>query len=84
MSLIGVKELNKHSEVKISTGKGKIDGIRFTRQNNRFEPGGTEEMHLVSGNVKRFRLKPQDKKTKISKLMLGNFFSNYSLLLLFL
>ena len=39
-------------------------------------------MHLVSGNVKRFRLKPQDKNTKISKLMLGNFFSNYSLLLL--
>ena len=28
----------------------------------------------MSGNVKHFRLKPQDKKTKISKLMLGNFF----------
>ena len=44
---------------------------------DRFEPGGTEEIHLVSGNVKRFRLKPQDKKTKIAKLILGNFFSNY-------
>ena len=31
----------------------------------------------VSGNVKHFRLKPQDKKTEISKLMLGNFFSSY-------
>ena len=68
----------------MSTGKGKIDGFRLTRQNNRFELGGTEEIHLVSGNVKRFRLKAQDKKTKISKLMLGNFFSSYSLLLLFL
>ena len=35
---------------------------------------------MVSGKVKRFRLEPQDKKTKVPKLMLGNFFSNYQLL----
>ena len=40
---MGVKELNKHSEVKISTGKGGIDGFRLTRQNNRFKIGGTEK-----------------------------------------
>ena len=28
----------------------------------------------MSGNEKRFRLEPQDKKTKVSRLMLGNFF----------
>ena len=35
---------------------------------------------MLSGKVKRFRLEPQDKKTKVPKLMLGNFFSNYQLL----
>ena len=44
------------------------------RQNNRIELGGTEEKHLVSGNVKRFRLEPQDEKTKVSKFMIVTFF----------
>ena len=70
---MGVKELNKHSEVK-----------NLNWQNNIIELGGTEEKHLVSGKVKRFRLEPQDKKTKVPKRMFGNFFSNYQLLLLFL
>ena len=68
---MGVKELNKHSEVK-----------NLNWQNNIIELGGTEEKHLVSGKVKR--LEPQDKKTKVPKRMFGNFFSNYQLLLLFL
>ena len=34
---MGVKELNKYSLVKISTGKWRLEGFRLTRQNNRFE-----------------------------------------------
>ena len=40
---MGVKELNKLQKYKNSTGKGGTDGFRLTRQNNRFELGGTEE-----------------------------------------
>ena len=77
MPLMGVKELNKLQKYKNSTGKGGTDGFRLTRQNNRFELGGTEEKQLVSCIMKYFRLEPQYKKTKVSKLMLSNFFSNY-------
>ena len=38
-----VKGLNKYSVVKISTGDWRLDGIRLTGQNNRFELGGTEK-----------------------------------------
>ena len=71
---MGVKELNKYSAVKISTDKWRLDGVRLTRQNNRFELGGTEKTNLVSGNLKCLRLQTQDRKNQVSKLMLGNFF----------
>ena len=70
---MGVKELNKYSAVKISTDKWRLDGVRLTRQNNRFELGGTEKTNLVSGNRKCLRLQTQDRKNQVSKLMLGNF-----------
>ena len=70
---MGVTELNKYSVVKISTDKWRLDGFRLTRQNNRFELGGTEKTNLVSGNGKCLRLQTQDRKNQVSKLMLGNF-----------
>ena len=70
---MGVTELNKYSVVKISTDKWRLDGFRLTRQNNRFELGGTEKTNLVSGNRKRLCLQTQDRKNQVSKLMLGNF-----------
>ena len=43
-SLMGVKELDKHSVVnKISTGKGRLDGFKLTGQKDRFEIEGTEK-----------------------------------------
>ena len=59
---MGVKELNKLQKYKNSTGKGGTDGFRLTRQNNRFELGGTEKTNLVSGNGKCLRLQTQDRK----------------------
>ena len=70
---MGITELNKYSAVKISTDKWRLDGFRLTRQNNRFELGGTEETNLVSGNGKCLCLQTQDRKNQVSKLMLGNF-----------
>ena len=63
MSLMGVKELNKYSVVKISTGKWRLDGFRLTRQNNRFELTieETEKTNLVSGNGKCLRLQTQER-----------------------
>ena len=48
---------------------------RLTGQNNGFELGGTEIKNLVSGNVKCLRLEPQDNKTRLSYVMLGDFFT---------
>ena len=45
---------------------------RHKEQKNRFELQETDK-NLLSGNVKCLRLEPQDKKTKVSKLMLDNF-----------
>ena len=43
-SLMGVKELDKHSVVnKISTGKGRLDGFKLTGQKDKFEIEGTEK-----------------------------------------
>ena len=60
---MGVKELNKYSVVKISTGKWRLDGFRLTRQNNRFELTieETEKTNLVSGNGKCLRLQTQER-----------------------
>ena len=35
---------------------------------------GEPRKKMVSDSVKRLRLEPQDNKTQVSKLMLGNFF----------
>ena len=48
---------------------------RHKEQKNRFELQETVK-NLLSGNVKCLRLEPQDKKTKVSKLMLDNFASS--------
>ena len=69
---MGVTELNKYSVVKISTDKWRLDGFRLTRQNNRFELGGTEKTNLVSGNRKCLCLQTQDRKNQVSRLMIGN------------
>ena len=37
---------------------------------------GEPRKKMVSDSVKRLRFEPQDNKTQVSKLMLGNFFSN--------
>ena len=46
---------------------------RLTGQ-TRLNFGEPRKKKLVSDSVKRLRFEPQDNKTQVSKLMLGNFF----------
>ena len=43
-SLMGLKELNKHSVVKHLEWQRETDGFTLTGQNNRFELRGTEKI----------------------------------------
>ena len=49
---------------------------RLTGQ-TRLNLGEPRKKKMVSDSVKRLRFEPQDNKTQVSKLMPGNFFSNY-------
>ena len=70
---MGVTGLNKHSVVKnINWQKGDLMD-RLTGKKNGVGLEGTEKK-MVSGNVKCFCLESQDKRIKLSKLMLVNFF----------
>ena len=71
---MGGRWLSKHSVHGKKSPLVKGDLIdRLTGQNNGFELGGNRDKILVSGNVKCLRLEPQDNKTRLSYVMLGDF-----------
>ena len=60
--------LSKHSV----HGKGRLDRQAY-RTEQRIWTWGDRDKNLVSGNVKCLRLEPQDNKTRLSYVMLGDF-----------